>query len=66
MKKRKIKDDVRRHPLRGILTEIARERNITPQSVRQQIFLTGNPEMLKIYNKKKIKREREYEKIRIK
>ncbi|HAW09125.1 MAG TPA: hypothetical protein DCW42_08190 [Bacteroidetes bacterium] len=66
MQKIKIKDDIRRHPLRGILTEIARERNITPQSVRQQIFLTGNPEMLKIYKKKKAKREREYESIRIK
>ncbi|HOV92977.1 MAG TPA: hypothetical protein PLC04_07880 [Candidatus Kapabacteria bacterium] len=65
MQNQKNKMNLRKHPLRGILTEIAQEKQVSVQNVYQQIFLRNNPEMLKIFNQKRKQREREYDKLRI-
>ena len=57
--------DYKRNPLRGILTEIARERGITRQSV-QKSFKRGNPFIVEAVTKKIMERElmvKEYQQL---
>jgi len=56
MKKNVNIGDMRKNPLRGILTEIAKELDITPQAVWQQVFLTQNPKTIDLFNRKRSQR----------
>jgi predicted DNA-binding protein YlxM (UPF0122 family) len=52
----------RKHPLRGILKEIALEKRMTQQSVYNALR-RGNPDILEIYVEKRKTRERRYARL---
>jgi hypothetical protein len=63
--KTKKKIDFRRHPYRGIYSEIATEQGVSVQAIYQSINKLHNPRILEIFKQKRIQREEHYESVRI-
>jgi DNA-binding phage protein len=56
------REKMRRAPLRGVISEIAREQGVTAQAVWDALYVVGNPRIIEIATKKVSARTKFYNK----
>jgi len=60
MKNSEIKKRLSRTPYRGIISEVAREQNVTAQAIWNALYITENARITEIVSQKIISRRRKY------
>ena len=60
MKNSEIKKRLSRTPYRGIISEVAREQDVTAQAIWNALYITENARITEIVSQKIISRRRKY------